>query len=157
FLHRGAEAHLGYGLRSRRRTEPALDIDDLPPLDVCLLSHLYGDAWDPVADERLDHALPILTTPHAAPALRHPHFHAAHGIDPWTSFPLRRGPHWLRVTSLPARPGPPLVHHLLPPVMGSLLEWGRAAATPTSAISATTATPGPHTRDRAAAIPLFRM
>lgn len=30
FLHRGQLAHLGYGLVSRRLTEPAVDVADLP-------------------------------------------------------------------------------------------------------------------------------
>ncbi|MBW0112088.1 hypothetical protein I4I84_25560, partial [Pseudonocardia sp. KRD-182] len=38
FLHRGRRVHLGYGLTSRRRTEPALGPEDLPLLDGVLLS-----------------------------------------------------------------------------------------------------------------------
>jgi hypothetical protein len=33
FLHAGDLVHLGYGLTSRRRTNPALEMEDLPPLD----------------------------------------------------------------------------------------------------------------------------
>ncbi len=32
FLHRGEYVHLGYGLRSQRLTEPAMNLEDLPPL-----------------------------------------------------------------------------------------------------------------------------
>src|SRR3954466_11837185 len=64
FLHRGQSAKLGYGLRSRRLTEPALSIPELPPLDVVLLSHHHGDHFDEVAAAGLDHALPVVTTPH---------------------------------------------------------------------------------------------
>src|SRR5947208_1202608 len=46
FLHRGELAYLGYGLVSRRRTEPALGIEELPPLDAVVLSHMHGDHWD---------------------------------------------------------------------------------------------------------------
>jgi L-ascorbate metabolism protein UlaG (beta-lactamase superfamily) len=48
FLHRGDHAKLGYGLRSKRLTEPALDIDQLPPLDFIVLSHHHGDHFDEV-------------------------------------------------------------------------------------------------------------
>lgn len=43
FLHRGQRAHLGYGLWSKRLTDPALWPEDLPPLDAVVLSHLHGD------------------------------------------------------------------------------------------------------------------
>jgi L-ascorbate metabolism protein UlaG (beta-lactamase superfamily) len=45
-LHRGQHAHLGKGLVSRRPTEPALQVDQLPPLDGVVLSHLHGDHFD---------------------------------------------------------------------------------------------------------------
>jgi hypothetical protein len=32
FLHRGDHVHLGHGLSSRRQTNPAVEIEDLPPL-----------------------------------------------------------------------------------------------------------------------------
>src|SRR4028119_2320165 len=53
FLHAGDHVHLGYGLTSERLTEPALDIDELPPLDLCVLSHYHGDHFDRIAEERL--------------------------------------------------------------------------------------------------------
>src|SRR3954465_2046253 len=58
FLHSGDHAHLGYGLTPDRPTNPALEIDDLPPLDFCLLSHLHGDHWDEVAEAKLSKSLP---------------------------------------------------------------------------------------------------
>src|SRR3954470_17849455 len=70
FLHQGDHVHLGYGMTSRRRTEPAIDIGQLPRVDFVLLSHLHGDHFDQVAEARLDKATPILTTPHAAARLR---------------------------------------------------------------------------------------
>src|SRR5918912_3805634 len=69
FLHRGQRAYLGYGLSSVRRTEPALDVSDLPPLDAVVLSHLHGDHWDRVAARELDSDLPVFTTPQAARTL----------------------------------------------------------------------------------------
>ena len=63
FLHAGDHVHLGYGLRSRRLTNPAVEIEDLPPLDLVVLSHLHGDHFDRVAEAKLDKTLPIVTTP----------------------------------------------------------------------------------------------
>ena len=34
FLHRGQRAYLGHGMWSRRRTEPALGLEQLPPLET---------------------------------------------------------------------------------------------------------------------------
>ena len=70
FLHRGQRVRLGYGLRSTRRTNPALDIEALPPLDLVVLSHLHEDHFDRVAERQLDKALSIVTTRHGAMALR---------------------------------------------------------------------------------------
>jgi L-ascorbate metabolism protein UlaG (beta-lactamase superfamily) len=70
FLHRGQRAYLGYGLSSKRLTEPALSIEDLPVLDGIVLSHLHGDHWDRVAHRVLDRDLPVITTPHASRRLQ---------------------------------------------------------------------------------------
>lgn len=47
FLHAGDHVHLGYGLFATRRTNPAISIGELPPLDLVVLSHMHGDhfAW----------------------------------------------------------------------------------------------------------------
>ncbi len=65
FLHAGDHVHLGYGLTSERLTEPALDIDELPPIDLCVLSHYHGDHFDQIVEEKLNKDLPIVTTNHA--------------------------------------------------------------------------------------------
>src|SRR5215210_4382529 len=57
FLHQGDHVHLGYGLISRRLTNPAVEIEDLPPLDLVVLSHLHGDHFDRVAEAKLDKTL----------------------------------------------------------------------------------------------------
>lgn len=46
FLHKGDHVHLGYGLRSRRLTDPALTLAQLPPIDLVVLSHLHEDHFD---------------------------------------------------------------------------------------------------------------
>src|SRR4028119_2047792 len=63
FLHAGDHVHLGYGLTSKRLTDPAVELEDLPPLDFVLLSHLHGDHFDRVAGRRLTKATPIMSTP----------------------------------------------------------------------------------------------
>ena len=68
FLHLGQRAYLGKGLWSRRLTEPAMQPADLPPLNVVVLSHLHGDHFDRIARRRLDRAVPVVTTEHAASA-----------------------------------------------------------------------------------------
>src|SRR5947199_10280799 len=62
FLHRGERAYLGYGLFSKRLTEPALQLDELPGVDAVVLSHMHGDHWDRHARHGLPKHLPILTT-----------------------------------------------------------------------------------------------
>src|SRR4051794_40659753 len=66
FLHRGQRAYLGYGLWSRRRTEPAILPETLPRLDAILLSHLHGDHFDRIARRDLPRQTPVLTTTQAA-------------------------------------------------------------------------------------------
>ena len=46
----------------------ALLVDELPPVDFVLLSHLHGDHWDREADRGLDRDLLIVTTPARQPA-----------------------------------------------------------------------------------------
>jgi len=124
FLHRGELAYLGYGLVSRRRTEPALSIDELPPLDAVVLSHMHGDHWDRRARAGLDKSLPIITTTHAERRLKgRAGFRNAAGLKTWQSRELSKDGHTLRVTSLPGVHSTNVVlKALLPPVMGSMIE-----------------------------------
>ena len=123
FLHAGDHVHLGYGLTSKRLTEPAIDISDLPPIDVVVLSHYHGDHFDRIAEERLDRSIPIVTTKHAAAALARKGFRAAHSISNWEKLVIEKGDARLAITSTPGRHGPPILSAALPPVMGSLLEF----------------------------------
>lgn len=122
FLHRGQRAYLGYGLSSRRLTEPAMQPEDLPELDGVVLSHLHGDHFDRIARDRLDRGLPIVTTQRAADRLHKWGFDASVGLETWTSHELVRGEEALRITSVPGTHGPGIVGRLLPPVMGSVIE-----------------------------------
>lgn len=128
FLHQGQHAYLGYGLLSKRRHGPALDIDQLPALDAVVLSHMHGDHWDRVSQSRLDHALPILTTPHAAKRLGRRGFGRAVALDTWQHHKIDKGTVSVTVTSLPGRHAPAPVDRFLPPVMGSMIEFCDGAA-----------------------------
>ncbi|HLU46241.1 MAG TPA: MBL fold metallo-hydrolase [Natronosporangium sp.] len=122
FLHRGQRAYLGYGLSSRRLTNPAARIEDLPPLDAVLLSHLHGDHFDRVARRKLARYVPIITTPPAERRLQRWGFQGADGLATWESRELARGRQRLRITAVPGQHGPTGVQRLLPPVMGSVLD-----------------------------------
>ncbi|WP_432564743.1 MBL fold metallo-hydrolase [Kineococcus sp. SYSU DK003] len=125
FLHRGQYAWLGKGLVSRRLTDPALQVGDLPPLSGVLLSHLHGDHFDRVARRGLDRSVPVLTTPHAQRRLAGLHgFRDVTGLRTWETRTLASDGDEVRVTAAPGRHAPGVVQALLPPVMGSVLEFG---------------------------------
>lgn len=130
FLHRGQHAYLGHGLVSRRLKEPALGIDELPPVDAVVLSHMHGDHWDRVTQKGLDHGLPIITTPHAAKRLHHRGFRNARGLSTWGQHSISTGATTLTLTSLPGRHAPGWSQRLLPPVMGTMLEFASDDGSP---------------------------
>jgi L-ascorbate metabolism protein UlaG (beta-lactamase superfamily) len=130
FLHRGQHAYLGYGLLSRRLKEPALSVDELPPIDAIVLSHMHGDHWDRVAQKKLDHSLPIVTTPDAAKRLHHRGFGAALGLSTWQHHTVTKGATTVTITSLPGRHAPSWTQRLLPPVMGTMVEFSTGDAGP---------------------------
>lgn len=126
FLHRGETVGIGYGLlRSMRLSEPALSLEELPPIDLVVLSHHHEDHFDRVVTERLDKRIPILTTPEAARALRRAGFRAAQALQTWQHQTLTRGDWLLTITSLPGQHGPDAMVPFLPSVMGSMLELRR--------------------------------
>src|SRR5436190_8832367 len=98
FLRRGQFAYLGYGLVSRRLTEPAIAAADVAHVDLVLLSHLHGDHFDRVAQRALPHDVPMATTRAAARSLRRRGFRRAAGLSAWSSKELVRGRARLRVS-----------------------------------------------------------
>jgi L-ascorbate metabolism protein UlaG (beta-lactamase superfamily) len=125
FLHRGQRARLGYGLRAKRLTEPALQPTQLPALDGILLSHMHGDHWDRIATKSLPKETPVVTTPEAARCLADRGFTGTADLQPWQTHEFTRGGDTLRITSVPGVHGPGPLARLLPQVMGSVIEWVR--------------------------------
>ncbi len=123
FLHAGDHVHLGYGLTSERLTEPAINIEDLPPIDLCVLSHYHGDHFDQLVEEKLNKELPIVTTNHAVGELEARNFRGGIGLDTWESVEFSKGAARLRITSMPGKHGPGIVDFALPDVMGSILDF----------------------------------
>jgi L-ascorbate metabolism protein UlaG (beta-lactamase superfamily) len=124
FLHAGDHVHLGYGLSAKRLTNPAMEIEELPPLDFCVLSHYHGDHFDHVVEERLQKDLPIITTREAAEKIAEKGFTAAIPLETWESVTVNKNDVRVSVTSMPGKHGPAIADLLLPSVMGSMLEFG---------------------------------
>jgi L-ascorbate metabolism protein UlaG (beta-lactamase superfamily) len=123
FLHAGDHVHLGYGLTSERLTNPAINIEDLPPLDLCVLSHYHGDHFDQLVEEKLQKDLPIVTTAHAVGKLEEKGFTKGVALETWETAEFTKGAAKLRVSSMPGQHGPGIVDFALPPVMGSVLDF----------------------------------
>ncbi len=129
FLHKGDYAHLGKGLVSRRLTEPAMQIEDLPRLDAVVLSHLHEDHFDRVARKGLAKDVPIITTPASARTLRRWGFSHAVGLRTWDQHELRSADgDVLTITATPGRHAPGPVQALLPPVMGTVWQYAPTSA-----------------------------
>ena len=123
FIHSHEQVSIGYGMHSTRLVDPAMDITDLPPLDLIVLSHFHGDHFDQVAERDLDKSVPIITNREAAKELEERGFRYSKPIETWSFVSVEKGDVQLRVTSLPGRHGPPLSDLVMPEVMGSLLEF----------------------------------
>lgn len=147
FLHSGDHVHLGPGVSATRRTDPAVDLHELPPVHVVLLSHYHEDHFDKKVEESLDRAFPIITTKHGRECLtssaKPDPFRNVQDLDPFESLDLRiRGLHenedgevpTVRVTGMPGKHVPPgpisVANDLLqavPPTNGWVLELGRTS------------------------------
>lgn len=127
FLHQGEHVHLGHGAYARREVEPACQISDLPALDLIVLSHYHGDHFDEVAARELNKDTPIVTNGHAVRQLRQDGFAQGCAIDTWDAQDVEKGEVSLRVTSMPGKHAPDHVGDLLPPVMGSMLDFHRGS------------------------------
>ena len=125
FLHRGDRAYVGMGLSTKRVTEPALSVQQLPELDFIVLSHHHGDHFDRIAARDLDHDLPVITEPHAARKLRRQGFRSPIALATWQSQVFARPDAEVRPTSVPGEHAPRPLGYIVPPVMGSVLDFSR--------------------------------
>jgi L-ascorbate metabolism protein UlaG (beta-lactamase superfamily) len=123
FIHIHEKVNLGFGLYTTRLTNPAMNIEQLPPLDLVILSHFHGDHFDQVAVRELDKSLPIVTTPHASEELSLRGFTNPQQLDKWESISFVKGNVQLLITATPGRHGPLPVAMFLPQVMGSILDF----------------------------------
>ncbi len=125
FLHRGQRAYLGYGLWTKRLTEPALQPTQLPALDGIVLSHMHGDHWDRIATKHLPKETPVVTTPEAAKCLSDRGFTGTADLQRWQTHEFTNGTDTVRITSVPGVHGPGPLDKALPQVMGSVIELVR--------------------------------
>lgn len=130
FLHKGDHVHLGYGLTAERLTNPAIELDKLPPIDFVLLSHMHEDHFDKLVQEKLAKDTPIVTTKEAAAVLEKLGFKRTIGLGTWDQLEVEKGEARLRLTAVPGRHGKAGMQVLLPSVMGSVLDFGPNPAAP---------------------------
>jgi L-ascorbate metabolism protein UlaG (beta-lactamase superfamily) len=123
FLHQGDHVHLGFGLTSTRVTNPAIELEQLPPFDFVILSHLHEDHFDRLVEKQLDKGTTIVTTPQAATALRSRCFTALEPLHMWETLTFTKGDYVLHITAMPGKHGPGILNSALPSVMGSMLEF----------------------------------
>lgn len=146
FLHAGDHVHLGPGVTSKRITNPAIDLEELPPIDLVLLSHYHADHFDEEVEAKLRRDLPIITTPHAKESLVDKKadgekFEQVTSLDFWEGC-IVKGPHSggdqngrlsaVKVVGMPGKHVPPgpldTINELLgaiPPTNGWMLELGQ--------------------------------
>lgn len=123
FLHRGEHVHLGYGLHSQRLTNPAIELDALPPIDLVILSHLHEDHFDKVVQQLLARDTPIVTTRESSENLARLGFTRRYPLSRWATLDVIKGDDTVRITAMPARHGPAVGAVLLPTVMGTMLDF----------------------------------
>lgn len=149
FLHAGDHVHLGPGVTGSRLTNPAVELEELPNIDVVLLSHYHADHFDQKAEDQLRRDLPIVTTPHARECLtgKKPDdekFTSVYDLNFWETAMLRTGASnsgesshlpAVKLTGMPGKhvpPGPLSVANdilnAVPPTNGWMLELGHESA-----------------------------
>ncbi|KAL9579073.1 MAG: hypothetical protein Q9203_006853 [Teloschistes exilis] len=126
-----------------RKTNPAVDLHELPRIDLICLSHYHADHFDQKVEESLRRDLPIITTPHAKEHLtgkgENEAFTAVHDLDFFQDMLVDianasdtgKGKPAIKVTGMPGKHVPPGVLGTLndlinavPPTNGWMLELG---------------------------------
>jgi L-ascorbate metabolism protein UlaG (beta-lactamase superfamily) len=142
FLHAGDHVHLGPGVGATRQTNPAINLDELPRIDVIFLSHYHEDHFDREVESKLTRNIPIITTPHAHQCLTSKgadSFTNVHALDFWETLVLdvdsdsasKEKQPSLKITGMPGKhvpPGPLNVANdilgAVPPTNGWMIELG---------------------------------
>ena len=117
----GRTYNFGWGTSSRKMTGPSVAVEDLPPIDVVLISHdNHGDNLDDAGRALLPSAGTVVTTKRAAGRLGV----LARGLETWDTTTVdRTGRPSLSITATPCRHGPPLSRPIVGHVIGFALEW----------------------------------
>jgi L-ascorbate metabolism protein UlaG (beta-lactamase superfamily) len=123
FVRRGERIHIGYMMHTVRLTDPALQIRELPQLDLCVVSHIHEDHFDKVVQRELDKGLPIISTHQGASIIRKKGFTGTRPLWPWRSISVSKGNSTLRITAVPATHAPAPASAFFPSVIGSVLEF----------------------------------
>jgi L-ascorbate metabolism protein UlaG (beta-lactamase superfamily) len=141
FLHAGDHVHLGPGVNATRQTNPAVDLEALPRIDVIFLSHYHEDHFDREVEDKLTRNIPIITTPHAHKCLTSKgdeSFTNVHALDTWETMvidvdneePGDKQPSVL-IRGMPGKHVPPgplnIANEILgavPPTNGWMIELG---------------------------------
>ncbi|KAI9714505.1 MAG: hypothetical protein M1820_000466 [Bogoriella megaspora] len=148
FLHAGDHVHLGPGVTAKRVTNPAVDLHELPRIDMVLLSHYHADHFDQEVEAQLRRTLPIVTTPHAKRCLQskgeEESFKNVYELDFFEGMLIdieaqpqhsHKGTPSIKVVGMPGKHVPPgplsVANDLLkavPPTNGWMVELGYTAA-----------------------------
>lgn len=129
----GRTYSFGLGTSSTKLSGPAIGVDDLPPIDVVLLSHdHHADNLDDAGRALLPSAGVVVTTSTAearlAPTLPDGD---VRGLDAWDTTVVRaEGRPDLAITATPCRHGPPLSRPVVGHVVGFALAWEGQSAGP---------------------------
>jgi len=129
FLHQGDHVHLAPGVVGTRLKDPAFDLEECPPVDLILLSHLHEDHFDRVVADKLRRTIPILSTAHASEGLIKQGYTHPITLYTWQSiFISQAGAKKVKITSMPGKhtigvfDAANIIMNAIPPVMGSLIE-----------------------------------
>ena len=117
----GRRYRFGWGAASTKLLGPALTVDELPPIDVVLLTHdHHADNLDDTGRKLLGSAGRVVTTTSGAGRLGD----SAEGLPPWQQLVFdRAGDSPVTVTATPCRHGPPGSHSIVGDVIGFALAW----------------------------------
>jgi hypothetical protein len=84
---------------------------------------MHDNHFDRVAAQKLDKNIPLLTTLEATVELKQKGFNSIYSLNTWETITVSKGEVTLRITAMPGRHGLMLLASLLPPVIGSMLEF----------------------------------